>query len=99
MKYSAAEMLLLGLPPSVIVAVTVGGVLAELGVITGVEVAGFPASVNVVCAVRPEVWPVAVSWSVAPNSSSSNGTPHVVEILPASSAATVQGWWAGLVSV
>src|ERR1041384_110981 len=28
-----------------------------------------PASVNVVCAISPDVWPVAVNWRVAPSSS------------------------------
>src|SRR5439155_26515869 len=50
-----------------------------------------PASVNWVVATEPEIWPVAVSSSVAPSSSWSRGTSQVVEKFPLLSAVTDHG--------
>src|SRR5947209_16125558 len=79
MKYSAAEILVLGLPPSVIVALIVGPELAGFGVMELIVVDGFP-SVKVFSATSPDDSPVAVICSVELIASS--GTCHVVEICP-----------------
>src|SRR5436190_2010365 len=49
------------------------------------------ASVNIAFAVSIEVWPVAVTSSVAPNSSSLTGMSQVVVKLPSMSVMTCQG--------